>query len=204
MLMTSILMSIMVMVSMVMIGCTSQPPPIPTPMVIVDERLMVMDALTRFNNTNNNFIRFLEATNDVYQFSEANAYHVSYVNSTIILKGLSVYDDAIDNWNPPEESSYYDRLIELKEAELYRIEYFSELTNHLLTALPTENDDVIQIVRDEFLAWRDASLNQKSMELQNDIIKELNINPDDVDFLYIVPDKPVPTLPSIFKGDNRS
>ena len=42
------------------------------------------------------------------------------------------------------------------------------------------------------------------MELQNDIIKELNINPDDVDFLYIVPDKPVPTLPSIFKGDNRS
>ena len=61
MLMTSILMSIMVMVSMVMIGCTSQPPPIPTPMVIVDERLMVMDALTRFNTTNNNFIRFLKA-----------------------------------------------------------------------------------------------------------------------------------------------
>ena len=91
-----------------------------------------------------------------------------------------------------------------RQAELYRIEYFSELTNHLLTALPTENDDVIQVVRDEFLAWRDASLNQKSMELQNDIIKELNINPDDVDFLYIVPDKPVPTLPSIFKGDNRS
>ena len=202
--MPSILMSIMVMVSMVMIGCTNQPPPIPTPMVIVDERLMVMDALTRFNTTNNNFIRFLKATNDVFQLDEANAYHVSYVNSTIILKGLSVYDDAIDNWNPPKESSYYDRLIELKEAELYRIEHFSGLTELMLLTLPTENDDVIQIVRDEFLAWRDASLNQKSMELQNDIIKELNINPDDVDFLYIVPDKPVPTLPSIFKGDNRS
>ena len=71
MLMTSILMSIMVMVSMVMIGCTNQPPPIPTPIVIVDERLMVMptvvDSLIRYNNTNNTFIKFLSLNGDIYQ-----------------------------------------------------------------------------------------------------------------------------------------
>ena len=69
MVMTNILMSIMLMVSIVMISCTNQPPPIPTPMptpVMVDERLMVMESLTRLNNASNNYIRFLQGTTDIY------------------------------------------------------------------------------------------------------------------------------------------
>jgi len=213
--MTSILMSIILMVGIVMIGCTNQPPSIPTPpatstpMVMVDERLMVMDALTRFNTSNNNFILFLNTANGIYDLGNAmiqvNAYHVGYVHSTLIVAGLNVYNDAIINWTPPEKSSYYDRLIELKEAELYRIEYFGELNSHMLIALPTENEEAIQVVLEEFNAWGEDSLNRKSIELQNGIIKELNINPDDIDFMYIVSDKSLPTLPPIFdKGENRS
>ena len=204
MLMTSILMSIMVMVSMVMIGCTNQPPPIPTPMVIVDERLMVIDALIRFNNTNNTFIRFLSVNGDIYQLEGENTYHVSYIASKQIMMALEVYANAIRNWTIPD-TEYHDRLIEIKEAELYRIEHFSELTELMLMVLPTEDDDAIQAVRDQFLGWRDDIRNMKPMNLQNDIIKELNISPDDINFLYIVPDKPLPTLPPQFnEGDNRS
>ena len=218
--MTSILMSIIlmigiVMIGIVMIGCTNQPPSIPTPpatstpMVMVDERLMVMDALTRFNTSNNNFVLFLNTANGIYDLGNAmiqvNAYHMGYVHSTLIVAGLNVYNDAIINWTPPEKSSYYDRLIELKEAELYRIEYFGELNSHMLIALPTENEEAIRVVLEEFNAWREAPLNRKPIELQDVIIKELNINPDDIDFMYIVLDKPLPTLPPIFnEGDNRS
>ena len=208
MLMTSILMSIMVMVSMVMIGCTNQPPPIPTPIVIVDERLMVMptvvDSLIRFNNTNNTFIRFLSVNGDIYQLEGESTYHVSYIASKQIMMALEVYANAIRNWTIPD-TEYHDRLIEIKEAELYRIEHFSELTELMLMVLPTEDDDAIQAVRDQFLGWRDDIRNMKPMNLQNDIIKELNISPDDINFLYIVPDKPLPTLPPQFnEGDNRS
>ena len=103
MLMTSILMSIMLMVSILMIGCTNQPPPIPmppatsTPMVMVDERLMVMDALIQFNDTNNTFIRFLSVNGDIYQLEGESTYHVSYIASKQIMLGLEVYKDAIDS-----------------------------------------------------------------------------------------------------------
>ena len=214
--MTSILMSIMLMIGIVMIGCTNQPPSIPTPpatstpMVMVDERLMVMDALTKFNTSNNNFVLFLNATNDIYDLGNTmiqavNVYHVGYVHSTLIVAGLNIYNNAIINWTPPEKSSYYDRLIELKEAELYRIEYFGELNSHMLIALPTENEEAIRVVLEEFNAWREAPLNRKPIELQDVIIKELNINPYDIDFMYIVLDKPLPPLPPIFnEGENRS
>ena len=206
--MTSILMSIMLMVSILMIGCASQPPPIPTlmptPMVIVDERLIVMDALIQFNDTNNTFIRFLSVNGDIYQLAGESTYHVSYIASKQIMLGLEVYKDAINNWTIPN-TEYHDRLMEIKTAELYRIEHFSELTELMMMALPTEDDETVQVVRDQFLGWRDDARNMKPMNLQNDIIKELNINPDDVNFLYIVPDKPLPTLPPMFnEGDNRS
>jgi len=204
----SIIMFIMLMVSILMIGCSNQPPPIPTPsptpMVIVDERLMVMDALIQFNDTNNNFIRFISVNGDIYQLEGESMYHVSYIASKQIMLGLEVYKDAINNWTPPN-NSYHDRLMEIKEAELYRIEHFGGLTELMMMTLPTEDDEEIQVIRDQFLGWRDDARNMEPMNLQNDIIKELNINPDDVNFLYIMPDKPLPTLPPIFnEGENRS
>ena len=205
--MTNILMSIILITSIVIIGCSTQPPPIPVPSAtstpMIDERLMVMDALIRFNNTNNTFIRFLSVNGDIYQLEGESTYHVSYIASKQIMMALEVYANAIRNWTIPD-TEYHDRLIEIKEAELYRIEHFSELTELMLMTLPTEDDEAVQMVRDQFLEWRDDARNMEPMNLQNDIIKELNISPDDVNFLYIVPDKPVPALPSIFKGDNRS
>ena len=206
MLMTNILMSLMLMISIVMIGCSNQPPPIPMPDPTPTLMVMptVVDSLIRFNNTNNTFIKFLSVNGDIYQLEGESTYHVSYIASKQIMMALEVYANAIRNWTIPD-TEYHDRLIKIKEAELYRIEHFSELTELMLMTLPTEDDDAIQAVRDQFLEWRDDARNMEPMNLQNDIIKELNINPDDVDFLYIVPDKPVPTLPSIFnEGDNRS
>ena len=226
MLMTNILMSIMLMIGMVMIGCTNQPPPIPTleptPTLMVmptitpvptlmplPPRRAVIDALIQFNDANNNFIRFMSVNGDIYQLEGESTYHVSYIATKQIMLGLEVYADAIKNWTIPD-MEYHDRLMEIKKAELYRIEHFIGLTELMLMALPTENDETIQAVREQFFGWRDDTRNMKPMNLQNDILKELNIDTEDVHFLYEIPDKPAPTLvppilpPQFNEGANRS
>ena len=139
--MTRILMSIILMISMVIISCANQPPPvmtpepIPTP-VMVDKQVMLMEPLKRFNKTSNNYLMFMRGTNDIYGvlISDENTYQSNYLNTKIAALSLKVYNDAILNWTPPE-SEYYDALIEIKEAELYRIEHFSNLTDLMLMAL---------------------------------------------------------------------
>jgi len=204
MVMNHILMVIILMIGIGIIGCTDTPPeiPIPTPVVqpVLDERVMVMESLTQFNQTGNLYILILMGTNEIYELndymvSDTSRYHVSYVLSRMIGLSLNLYKDGITNWNPPEDSKYYDRLIEIKEAELYRIKHFGELNDMMLLTLPIENDKALEEVRQKFVEWKDDSRNQIPMNLQNEILKELSIEPDEIDFLYAVPDKPLPTLP---------
>ena len=115
----------------------------------------------------------------------------------------TVQTPAITNWTPPD-NKYHDRLMSIKKAELYRVEHFSNLTELLINVLPSKNDEAIRIIHKQFTEWKDDERNKKPMELQDDILEELNIHPRDVNFFYIVPDKVLPTLPSLFKGENRS
>ena len=60
----SILMTIMLMISIVITGCSNQPPPFmapePTPTsVMVNDKAMVMESLTEFNNLSNSTILFI-------------------------------------------------------------------------------------------------------------------------------------------------
>lgn len=159
--------------------------PTPMPTKVVDERADIMESLILFNNTENNFVEFIRGTGYVFQL-DGDIYHVTFVSWTQTAHGLVVYNNAITNWTPPD-NSYSDRLIEMKKAELYRIQHFSELTEKMLVALPSEDDVALQSVYAEFIAWKDDPRNKKSMELQNTILKELDINHDDVNFLYMVP-----------------
>ena len=138
-------------------------------------------------------------TNEIRELNDStgNRYHQSYVVSRMIGLSLNLYRDGITNWNPPEDSGYYDRLIAIKEAELYRIEHFGGLNDMMLLTLPIENDEALEEVRQKFVEWKDDSRNQIPMNLQNEILKELNIKPDEVDFLYAGFEEPLPTLPSM-------
>ena len=205
-------MVIILMVGIGIIGCTNTPPeiPTPTPMVqpVLDERVMVMESLNQFNKTSNLYIRILMSTDEIYglsdyMVSDTSKYHIAYVASKMIGQSLNLYKDGIDNWNPPEDSGYYDRLIAIKEAELYRIEHFGDLNDMMLLTLPTENDEALETVRQKFIEWKNDSRNQTPMNLQNEILKELNIEPDEVNFLYVIPDQPLPTLPPM-PLDSRS
>jgi len=169
---------------------TLLPTPIlaPTQVVIVNERADVMESLILLNDTNINFVSFMQGNGEIYSLVGENKYHVAYVASKQILFGLLVYENAIVNWTPPN-NSYYDKLMEMKEAELYRIHHFREISEMMVDTLPTENDGALEVVRQQFYEWKDDPRNKKPMRLQNEVLIELNISPDDVNFMYIIPVK---------------
>ena len=205
----SILMTIILMISIVITGCSNQPPPlmtpepIPTPpptMVMVNDKAMVMESLNEFNSLSNSLILFLKSTQDISTL-EAHVYHRNYVSSTVIIKGLNIYKEGINNWNPPI-NNYQDELIEIKQAELYRINHFNELTRILVSALLSADEDLITKANDNFVEWRSHPDNRKSADLQNDILEELDIDADSVNFKYIIP-KEKPQLPPQFSNNNE-
>ena len=204
---SNILMSITLMISIIIIGCSNQPPPLMTPepipeppptIVMVNDKAMVMESLNEFNNLSNSLILFLKSTQDISTL-ETHVYHRNYVSSIVIIKGLNIYKEGINNWNPPI-NNYQDELIEIKQAELYRINHFTELTEILMTALLSADEDLITKANDNFVEWRSHPDNRKSADLQNDILEELDIDADSVNFKYIIP-KEKPKLPPQFSNN---
>ena len=200
-------MSIILMISIVITGCSNQPPPLITPepipeppptIVMVNDKAMVMESLNEFNNLSNSLILFLKSTQDISTL-ETHVYHRNYVSSIVIIKGLNIYKEGINNWNPPI-NNYQDELIEIKQAELYRINHFTELTEILMTALLSADEDLITKANDNFVEWRSHPDNRKPADLQNDILEELSIDADSVNFKYIIP-KESPELPTQFSNN---
>ena len=186
--MNHILMVIILMVSIAITSCTNTPPRIPTPptpMVMIDDRAIVIDSLTIFNAYNSDMIKFMFRSKDVYKFDD-HPHKEAYVSSRIILSGLALYKRGITQWDPPK-NKHLSTLLKIKEAELYRIEHFTELSEGMQTALLDSDNEQIDSYRLEFKEWRNHPDNKKSMMLQNKLLKQLNINADEVGFQYDVP-----------------
>ena len=186
--MNHILMVIILMVSIAITSCTNTPPRIPTPptpMVMIDDRAIVIDSLTIFNAYNSDMIKFMFRSQDVYKFDD-HPHKEAYVSSRIILSGLALYKRGITQWDPPK-NKHLSTLLKIKEAELYRIEHFTELSEGMQTALLDSDNEQIDSYRLELKEWRNHPDNKKSMMLQNKLLKQLNINADEVGFQYDVP-----------------
>ena len=188
MVMNHILMVIILMIGIAITSCTNTPPRIPTPptpMVMINDRAIVIDSLTILNAYNSDMIEFMFRSQDVYKFDD-HPHMEAYVSSRIILSGLALYKRGIKQWDPPE-NKHLDILLEIKEAELYRIEHFTELSEDMQTALLSNDMQQIEQYRLEFKEWRDHPDNKKSMMLQARLLKQLNIEADEVGFQYDIP-----------------
>ena len=186
--MNHILMVTILMIGIAITSCTNTPPRIPTPptpMVMINDRAIVIDSLTILNAYNSDMIKFMFRSQDVYKFDDHH-HKEAYVSSRIILSGLALYKRGITQWDPPK-NKHLSTLLKIKEAELYRIEHFTELSEGMQTALLDSNNEQIDSYRLEFKEWRNHPDNKKSMMLQNKLLKQLNINADEVGFQYDVP-----------------
>ena len=194
---------IMISILMVMIGCTSQPPAtlmptptlmptlMPTPTLIptktIDERAILIDTLSTFNIGSNEFYRFLSASTSI-EWLEGSKMQTSYIHTLITIGGLNVYKQTVTLWNPPEYLDTYDVLIEMKEAELYRITRFTEQLQILQNNINEGDVDKINKAYENLESWADSPENVKSLDIQTELLKRFGIPTEEVNFIWTKPE----------------
>ena len=194
---------IMISILMVMIGCTSQPPAtlmptptlmptlMPTPTLIptktIDERAILIDTLSTFNIGSNEFYKFLSASTSI-EWLEGSKMQTSYIHTLITIGGLNVYKQTVTLWNPPEYLDTYDELIEMKEAELYRITRFTEQLQILQNNINEGDVDKINKAYENLESWADSPENVKSLDIQTELLKRFGIPTEEVNFIWTKPE----------------
>ena len=194
---------IMISILMVMIGCTNQPPatlmPTPTliptlmpthtpvPTKVIDERAILINTLSTFNIGSNEFYRFLSASTSI-EWLEGSKMQTSYIHTLITIGGLNVYKQTVTLWNPPEYLDTYDVLIEMKEAELYRITRFTEQLQILQNNINEGDVDKINKAYENLESWADSPENVKSLDIQTELLKRFGIPTEEVNFIWTKPE----------------
>ena len=184
---------IMISILMVMIGCTSQPPATlmpthtPVPIKVIDERAILIDILSTFNKGSNEFYKFLSASTSI-EWLEGSKMQTSYIHTLITIGGLNVYKQTVTLWNPPEYLDTYDVLIEMKEAELYRITRFTEQLQILQDNINKGDIDQINKAYENLEAWADSPENVKSLDIQTELLKRFGIPTEEVNFIWTKPE----------------
>ena len=194
---------IMISILMVMIGCTSQPPAtlmptptlmptlMPTPTLIptktIDERAILIDILSVYNKGSNEFYRFLSSTTSI-EWLEGSTVQKSYIHTLVTIGGLNVYKQTVTLWYPPEYLDTYDVLIEMKEAELYRITRFTEQLQILQNNINEGDVDKINKAYENLESWADSPENVKSLDIQTELLKRFGIPTEEVNFIWTKPE----------------
>ena len=194
---------IMISILMVMIGCTNQPPAtlmttptlmptlMPTstlmPTKTIDERVILIDTLSTYNKGSNTFYEFLSATTSI-EWLEGSTVQKSYIHTLVAIGGLNVYKQTVTLWNPPEDLNTYDELIEMKEAELYRITRFTEQLQILQDNINKGDIDQINKAYENLEVWADSPENVKSLDIQTKLLKRFGIPSEEVDFNWTRPE----------------
>jgi len=189
----------LVIYTLLLVGCSTTEPPvtilIPTNTPIststpipVDERAVLIETLTSFNTGSNAFYEFLSESTSI-EWLEGSPKQKSFVTTLVIIGGLNVYKQSVSLWNPPKllSMSTYDELIDMKEAELYRVKTFTEILQMLQNALTNGSDDQIIQEYENLSAWSESMRNNKSIYLQMDLLKKFSILSEEVNFERSLP-----------------
>lgn len=169
----------------------------PTPVVsgvIIDwgvqnERLMVVETLIIFNKSSNDLFTFLKRTNQIEDL-EGHPFHKRYIISTLIIDALNLYESSVLLWKPPASLTMYYQLAQMKESELYRISKFKEYLSAIQIALVNEDEPAIQEGFKNLKEWGISTKNKESTQIQQDILRELKIDEEEVNFKYKNPTTP--------------
>jgi hypothetical protein len=147
-----------------------------------------METLISFNTGSNAFYEFLSASTSI-EWLEGSPKQTSFVHTLVTIGGLNVYKQSVSLWNPPKilSMSTYDALIEMKEAELYRVDTFTEMLQMLQIALNNGSEDQITQEYNNLSSWSESMGNNKSIYIQIALLKKFSILSEEVNFEYSVP-----------------
>ena len=148
-----------------------------------NERLMVIETLTTFNNSSNHFFTFLQRTNKIEEL-EGHPFHKRYIITTLIIDALQLYEASVTLWEPPASLTIYYDLTKMKNSELYRISKFKEYLSAIQIALINEDELAIKEGFKTLREWSNSTDNKESTKIQQNILEELKIDSEEVNFQY--------------------
>lgn len=119
---------------------------------------------------------------------EGHRNHHLYVSNSLVIGAINIYESGLNSWKPTS-NIYSNQLEEIKSAELYRITTFREIGNGLLASLLDEDEERIEHYTSLLREWSVHPDNRKSIDLQIELLKHLNIDPNSVDFIYGFPEE---------------
>ena len=172
-----------------LLSIVETPEPTSTLSPLIDSKTVVVDELSVFNALNNSLIHLLRETQNIYEF-DGSPYHKMYVATLVINEGLNVYESGLRAWKPIK-NDYSKELAEIRLAELYRLDTFRGISDSLLLALIEGNEDDVTRYTDMVKEWGEHPDNKKPMLLQRTLLKDLGISPQDVNFMYSVPEEDI-------------
>jgi len=112
----------------------------------------------------------------------------SYIHTLVTIGGLNVYKQTVTLWYPPADLDTYDVLMEMKEAELYRIIIFTEQLQTLQDNINEGDIDKINKAYENLESWADSPENVKSLDIQTELLKRFDISSEEVDFNWTKPE----------------
>lgn len=158
----------------------------PTAMPLNDIKNEVVGSLINFNNLHNNNAQIMSR---IGRLQDDGA--ISFGESgPLLLSVLTQYEQSIRIWHGPEFNSneWNDLEYQMKEmqsAELVKIKDFKELLLDLRDAYIGTDPEEFNNALDRMSAFRTSESALKSARIQDNIIKQFNIDPKLIGFYYV-------------------
>jgi len=166
---------------------TISPTHIPTPtMSYAQGQEQVIDTLITFNKIHNDFVILLTT---IAFFQEQRVIPPEAAVG-IILPALDVYENALTSWQSPEFEDFdwiqvNQILTNMREAELEKTNIFKILSNQLQDAYLQQDINQIKLILQRINEFGKLDITKKTYLLQYQLLKELRISPDKVNFPYL-------------------
>jgi len=188
---------------MVMVGCsngsmiptntpipmvhTETPAPTSTPIPLSHNQgqEQVIDALITFNKMSNDFAEFIS----VMDFFQNNRMIAPEAAVSIAIPVLDIYADAIQSWQTTEfkDSNWVQvnqTLNNMRELELEKIAQFKVLSQQAQNAYIQKDLDQLRAVIERMWEFGQSKIAKQTSQLQYQLLKELSISPNTVNFNY--------------------
>jgi len=159
--------------------------PTPVPMSYDQAQEQVVDALIAFNKIHNDFV-LLMSTAAYFQEMGLIAPEAAV---TIVLPALDVYANALTSWRETEfkDSNWMyvnHSLNNMREAELEKTSLYRVFSQQLRDVYLEGNNDQLRIVLQRMVEFSESDTAKRTALLQYQLLKELSIAPDKVNFRY--------------------
>jgi len=159
--------------------------PTPVPLSYDQAQEQIVDALINFNKIHNDFLMFMASA----AYFQEHGLIVPEASVELVIPALDVYANALTSWRQTEfkDSNWLNvnhSLNNMREAELEKTSLYKVFSQQLRNVYREGNDDQLRIILQRMVEFSESDTAIRPALLQYQLLKELSISPDEVNFHY--------------------